>query len=123
MKYRLSGEIAYLLGIAIAIVLSFIPDTSLDNSTIGISALTSTIILVILGFVIGLVNFRATEPVKLLAATVALIIASPYLDAIPSNSGYFGSNLAVMSAPIAFVLALKILIDRARADTGTIDSV
>jgi CRISPR/Cas system-associated exonuclease Cas4 (RecB family) len=123
MKYRLSGEIAYLLGIAIAIVMSFMPDTSLDTSVIGMSALTVTVILVVLGFIIGLVNFRATEPMKLMAATLALIIASPYLDAIPSNTGYFGSNLAILSAPIAFVLALKILIDRARTDSGTVDSV
>jgi len=125
MKYRLSGEIAYLLGIAIAIVLSFFPDTSSNGGTVSSFSLdyyTSTVILVVLGLVIGLVNFWVKDPIKLLTVTIGLMVAGQYLDAIASSYGYFGSNLVIMSAPIAFILCLKILIERARMGSDSVDT-
>lgn len=123
MKNQLSGEVAYLLGIAIAIVMSFLPDnTGVTDVSFGISATSATLILVVLGLVIGLLCFRANEPFKLLGVTIGLMIAGSFgLDAISSfsmSSGMpLGSSITILSAPIALILCLKILIDRARIDS------
>lgn len=125
MKNRLSGEVAYLLGIAIAIVMSFLPDSSTTTSGLGINPSTATLILVVLGLVIGLLSFRAAEPLKLLAVTIGLMIAGSFgLDVIYSFSATtsasmpLGSSITILSAPIALILCLKILIDRARMDSA-----
>src|SRR3989344_8867952 len=95
------GELAFLFGIALAIVLSFFPDPS-DRTTPGL-------ILAILGLIVGLFNITYKESNSfLVAAIVLLLVGSAGLEVLPYVGEWLGiafNNISHFVAPAAMVVA------------------
>jgi|SRR3990167_2525744 len=104
------GELAFLFGIALAIVLSFFPDTSTQTMP--------GLVLAIFGVVVGLFNITYKETHGFLVASVVLLlVGSAGLDSLP----YIGSwlytaliNISHFVAPAAMIVAFKTVIDLAK---------
>jgi len=106
------GELAFLFGIALAIVLSFFPDTS-DSTTPGL-------VLAVLGVMVGLFNITYKETHSfLVAAIVLLLVGSAGLDVLPYIGDWLGTafiNISHFVAPAAMVVAFKTVISLAQND-------
>jgi len=104
------GELAFLFGIALAIVLSFFPDTS-DRTMPGL-------VLALLGLIVGLFNITYKETNSfLVAAIVLLLVGSAGLDFLPYIGEWLGTafiNISHFVAPAAMVVAFKTVIDLAK---------
>jgi hypothetical protein len=111
MKLKFVGRWAFLVGLAIAVLASFI---------IGY-ATTIALILFLLGLVIGFLNISQKDSTKFLLATIALLtggiasmtalsvfgMVSAYLSAI------LGNFVAFVSAA-ALVVAIKVVVETGR---------
>ena len=97
------GSYAFLIGIGIAIL------AGVFSSVIPKGTLT--LILVILGLVVGFINITDTEVQGFLIASIALILTSNAdLNSIPAVGSYLTailSNITVFVAPAALIVALK----------------
>ena len=101
------GEWAFIIGIIIAILVGFVNDSSL----MGIL----TLVLVVLGLLVGFLNITEKETTPFLVAAIALLAtgsASDSLKLIPS--AVLGSflanavnNIAAFVAPAAILVAVK----------------
>jgi hypothetical protein len=104
------GELAFLFGIALAIVLSFFPDTSTQTSP--------GLILAVLGVIVGLFNITYKETHGFLVASIVLLlVGSAGLDFLPYIGGWLGTafiNISHFVAPAAMVVAFKTVIELAR---------
>lgn len=104
------GELAFLFGIALAIVLSFFPDTS--NQT------TPGVILAVLGLFVGLFNITYKETHGFLVASIVLLlVGSAGLDFLPYIGSWLGTafiNISHFVAPAAMVVALKTVVELAK---------
>ncbi|HLC66131.1 MAG TPA: hypothetical protein VJK52_00645 [Candidatus Nanoarchaeia archaeon] len=103
------GSYAFLIGIGIAILAGLF-------STVIPSGVV-TLVLVILGLVVGFINIADREIQVFLIASIALIATSnANLGAIPAVGRYLSAiieNIAVFVAPAALVVALKAIKDMA----------
>jgi len=103
------GELAFLIGIALAIVLSFFPDTANQNAP--------GIVLAILGLIVGFANITYKETHGfLVAAIVLLLVGSAGLDVLPWIGSWLGNafiNISHFVAPAAMIVALKTVVDLA----------
>lgn len=105
------GEWAFFLGALLAIVLAFFP-TLVEAGTAGT-------VLVILGALVGFWNITTRETgTFLLAAVAILLVGAGGLQNVPvigdALSG-FTSNLVAFTAPAAFIVALKAVIDTGKS--------
>lgn len=109
-KQKSWGELAFLFGIALAIVLSFFPDTSTQN--------TPSLVLAVLGVVVGLFNITYKETHGFLVASIVLLlVGSAGLDFLPYIGSWLGTtfiNISHFVAPAAMVVALKTVIELAK---------
>jgi len=100
------GEWAFIVGVLIAVLLGVLPDNYEGMLTL---------VLIVLGLIVGLLNVTATESTPFLVAAAALLITGTTgtrLSSIPP--GVLGAflqnaveNIAVFVAPAAIVVALK----------------
>lgn len=97
------GSYAFLIGIGIAILAALF-SSMIPNSTL-------TLILVVLGLIVGFMNITDKEVQGFLVAGIALIATSSAdLNSIPAIGGYLTAmvdNIAVFVAPAVLVVALK----------------
>lgn len=107
MKKRL-GEYAFLLGIAIAVLAGLLMETGGWIS----------VILVLLGLVVGLMNISSKETMPFLMASIALLlVGSAGLEKLPIVGVYLApviANILVFVAPAVVVVALKTVFDLAK---------
>ncbi len=105
MAEKKFGELAFIVGIVIAIFVSFVP---LNGQIGGFMAL----LLVVLGLVVGFLNVSKEETTSFLVASAALLLSSTTkssLDLIPVIGSYLSmivTNVGVFVAPAAIVVAL-----------------
>ena len=97
------GHYSFLAGVALAIIAGLV--TGLVEDSIV------TLILVILGVIVGFMNITAKETTEFLVAAIALIIAgSAQLTGIPAIGQFLAAilgNIVVFVSPAAIVVALK----------------
>ena len=107
------GEWAFIIGAFLAILLGFVP-----AQYMGIA----TLVLVVLGLIVGLLNVTAKETTSFLVASIALIAtggAAASLKVIPPAmlGDFLASavmNLGAFVAPAAIVVALKAIMALAK---------
>ncbi len=103
------GEWAFLVGLLLAIVLGLFPK--------ALPIITVTSVLVVLGFVVGLVNIVAKESHSFLLAAVALLVAGTAgYGILPGIGDYLGSiltNIATFVAPATVIVAIKVIYELA----------
>lgn len=108
-KEKSWGELAFLFGIALAVILSFFPDTF--NQT------TPGLVLAVLGLIVGFANVTYKESHGfLVAAIVLLLVGSAGLDFLPWIGSWLGNafiNISHFVAPAALVVAFKTVVDLA----------
>lgn len=102
------GHWSFLLGVALAVVFGFFK----AGSYAGIL----TLVLVILGLVVGFLNITEKETTPFLVAAIALMTTSAageliHIDTLVSNFGTWLQaivvNIAIFVTPAAIVVALK----------------
>lgn len=109
------GSWAFLLGLVVAILSALV---SLDASTSGLV----TMLLVVIGLVVGILNVTDKEVVPFLVATIAFLASvgglAPLVVALGGASGFLGmfvakmlGNIGVFVAPAAAVVAIKAIYD------------
>jgi len=102
MDQRL-GHYAFLLGVGIAVIAGFFPAAIAGTS----------LLLVVLGLIVGFMNVRHREYTEFLLASIVLIVAgSAGLRAITfmGLGGYLANilqNIGAFVAPAAIIIALK----------------
>ena len=110
------GNVVFLVGVLIAVI------AGIAATQLGAHATTVSLVLVILGFIVGLLNIKEHETTGFLVAAIALSIAGladlQVIDNLVSPLGtiltaLFG-NIAVFVAPAALVVALKSVWNLAR---------
>ena len=100
---RKVGHYAFIIGILIAVIAGLFPEAIAGT----------TLLLVILGVIVGFMNVTAKETTEFLVASITLIVAgSAGLRVITwANLGVYFSqilgNIAVFVAPAAIVVAIK----------------
>lgn len=97
------GHYAFLAGILLALLAGLIKDF--------LAVETTTLILVILGLIVGFLNVTAKETIEFLVASIALMLAgAANLTVIPTIGIYLQAVLGyivVFVAPAAMVVAFK----------------
>ena len=107
------GEWAFIVGALLAILLGFVPGQYMG---------TATLVLVVLGLIVGLLNVTAKETNSFLVAAIALIATGSAAGSLkiipPAVLGDFLSsavmNLAAFVSPAAIVVALKAIMALAK---------
>jgi hypothetical protein len=106
MEFDRLGEWVFILGVVIAII-SGLAYQAMDAT----SASYITVVLVILGLIVGILNIKDKEIFNFLIATIAIVaVGAANLNQIPiigSYLGYMVLNIAAFVAPAALVVALK----------------
>jgi hypothetical protein len=106
MEFDRLGEWVFILGVVIAII-SGLAYQAMDAT----SASYITVVLVILGLIVGVLNIKDKEIFNFLIATIAIVaVGAANLNQIPiigSYLGYMVLNIAAFVAPAALVVALK----------------
>lgn len=98
------GAWAFLAGVIIAIIVSFLG----ISTTVGIGA----IVLVVIGLIIGLINITGKETTTFLLASVSLVIVSAFGSSSLASIAYVGEilqALLVLFVPATVVVALRAL--------------
>ncbi|MFH0956492.1 MAG: hypothetical protein V1813_01370 [Candidatus Aenigmatarchaeota archaeon] len=111
MAYEKIGGWAFILGVAISVLLGFAvaPITQAQSVVAGYL----TLVLVVLGLLVGLLNIGRKESTEFLIASIAVILLSsarPNLDVIYVIGPYLSNmvvNVAAFVAPAALVVGLK----------------
>jgi hypothetical protein len=100
------GHYAFLAGILVAILVSF-----LNFTVLGVTWNIVVWIMVILGIIVGLLNITAKEVGVFLVATMALILAaastSVELNIISEYIGRLLRSIIIFVAPAAIIVSLK----------------
>lgn len=103
------GEWAFIAGVILAILLGMFPN--LDSE--GVSVL-----FLMLGVIVGIVNITKKETHNFLLAAVALlIVGTGGLDQIPALGSYFEQiffNITSFVAPAVVIVGLKAVLDATR---------
>lgn len=111
--YEKIGGWAFILGVIIAIVAG-IMSGFLDPTSAGYI----TLVLVILGLVVGILNISEKElETFLLAAVALLLVGTARMDLIPYVGTYLAKmvmNIAAFVTPAALVVALKAVYNTAK---------
>lgn len=100
---RKVGHYAFIIGIIIAVIAGLFPEAIAGT----------TLLLVILGLIVGFLNVQSKETTEFLVASITLIVAgSAGLRVVTwANLGVYLSqilgNIAVFVAPAAVVVAIK----------------
>jgi hypothetical protein len=116
------GELAFLLGILIALIIGIFSSYMGDTQPIVLG------VLAILGFLVGLLNIREKEINSFLIASLALLLPTSALSDVTANISNilpaasvvmtpaqgFLDALTVFVAPAAFVLAVKAIYNLAK---------
>ena len=106
MEFDRLGEWVFILGVVIAII-SGLAYQAMDATSAGYI----TVVLVILGLIVGVLNIKDKEIFNFLIATIAIVaVGAANLNSIPiigSYLGYMVLNIAAFVAPAALVVALK----------------
>jgi len=106
MDFDKLGEWVFILGVVIAIISGLVYQ-AMDVT----SATYITIVLVVLGLIVGLLNIREKEIFNFLIAVIAIVaVGSANLGEIPIIGGYLRYmilNIAAFVAPAALLVALK----------------
>ena len=113
------GKWAFIIGVIVALILGIIAGV---GSSIGSAAAWLTLLLVVLGLIIGFTNITAKEATPFLIAAIALLIASVAgLGQINTLIPYLGSILEeivnavlVMVAPAALIVGFKAFYELAK---------
>ncbi len=104
------GEWAFLVGLLLAIVLGLFP--------MALKASTTLAVLVVLGFIVGLVNVVKKETDGFLIASIALLAAGTAgYGVLPGIGTYLGAiltNIASFVAPAAVIVAIRAIYQLAR---------
>lgn len=104
------GEWAFLAGLLLALVLGIFQQ--------ALAAETATLILVVLGIVVGLFNIAQKETHDFLLVAVALLVAGAAgLGTLPGVGTYLSAilkNIASFVAPAAVIVAVKAVYGLAR---------
>jgi len=108
------GGWAFLIGIVIALL------AGIWSATTGSADATVTLVLVVLGLLVGLLNIQDKETMPFLVAAIALGAGSATLGPL-SATPLVGewllpifNHIAVFIAPAAFIVALKAIYGMAR---------
>lgn len=103
------GEWAFLVGIILAIILGLFPDFDSE----GVSVL-----FLMLGAIVGVVNITKRESWKFLIAAVALlVVGTGGFQQIPALGNYFEQifyNITSFVAPAVVIVGLKSVLDTTR---------
>lgn len=103
MESEKLGEYAFLAGVVIAVLAGLVPGV--------VAASTVSLVLVVLGIIVGLLNIQDKETTPFLVAAIALVAAGTAgFDGIPSLGSYLSSilgNVGVFVAPAAVIVAVK----------------
>jgi hypothetical protein len=111
MAYEKIGGWAFILGVAISVLVGFAvaPITQAQSVVAGYL----TLVLVVLGLLVGFLNIGRKESTEFLIASIAVILlssAKPNLDVIYIIGPYLANmvvNVAAFVAPAALVVGLK----------------
>jgi hypothetical protein len=111
MAYEKIGGWAFILGVAISVLVGFAvaPITQAQSVIAGYL----TLVLVVLGLLVGFLNIGRKESTEFLIASIAVILLSsarPNLDVIYIVGPYLSNmvvNVAAFVAPAALVVGLK----------------
>jgi hypothetical protein len=112
MAGKNAGEYAYLLGLVVAVLAGI----AVAAQAIGSVAGWVSLLLVILGVVVGLMNISEKESNAFLVASIALVAVGSFhvFDALNAVSGTLATllnqivlNIAVFAAPAAIITAVK----------------
>ncbi len=101
------GQWSFIFGLALAVVFAFVKSGQWEG--------TVTLVLVIAGLVVGLLNITEKETTPFLIAAIALMATSyaklDVIDGLVPNVGTWLQNIVVnigvLAAPAAVVVALK----------------
>jgi magnesium-transporting ATPase (P-type) len=106
MDWERFGEWIFILGVVIAII-SGLAYMAMDTASANII----TVVLVVLGLIVGFLNIRAKDTTGFLIAAIALVaVGAANLGDIPIIGEYLRSmvlNVVAFVAPAALVVALK----------------
>jgi len=108
------GDYAFLAGVIIAIAVGILSGLALVSMDAGTAGLI-TLVLVVLGLIVGFLNVKDKEVKTFLIAAIALIsVGSAQLSIINEVMAPLGTvlqvlvqNIAVFVAPAALIVALK----------------
>jgi uncharacterized membrane protein len=111
MKMNKFGEIAFLAGVLIAILVGLFQ--------MSVATGTLAIVLVLLGIIVGFLNISEKETTGYLVAAIALLAASGAsgFASLPMIGLYLAAmlgNIALFVAPAAVIVALKTVITLAK---------
>ena len=115
-KFPQYGSIIFAIGIAIAVIVSFI-----SLSATASKAVLAT--LIILGLIIGILNVTNQEAVPFLIACIAIImLLGPFFGTLSQNFQFFQTkyltvifgNLISLIVPAALVVAAKTFVNTAK---------
>ena len=102
------GHYAFVVGILLAVALALIPE---------LPELTTTVILVILGLLVGLFNIQAKETNKFMLAALVLMVSASVtalsLGVIHTLMIIMWGNVIKFIAPAAIVVAVKVVLELA----------
>lgn len=97
------GHYSFLAGVILALIAGLLANI-VDASMV-------TLVLVVIGLIVGFLNVTAKETTEFLVASVALMmVGSAKLNMIPMVGGYIETTLSylvVFVAPAAIIVALK----------------
>lgn len=114
MKINKIGELAFLVGVILAILVGLF----LGSPTSVSYPMYMAVILVLLGIVVGLLNITEKETTAYLVAVIALLAAgSGGLGILPTVGSYLDAmlvNIALFVAPAAVIVALKTIVTLAK---------
>jgi hypothetical protein len=106
MEFERLGEWVFILGVVIAIIAG-LAYQAMDTTSAGYI----TIVLVVLGLIVGFLNINDKEITNFLIAVIALVaVGAANLNGIPIIGGYLGNmvlNIEAFVAPAALVVGLK----------------
>jgi len=120
MAYEKIGGLAFLIGVAIAVIAGFAsaPITEAAAETAGYI----TLAVVVLGLVVGLINIGSDNTTGFLIATIAVVlIGTANLTVIPVIGTFLNNmvlNVTAFVAPAGLVVALKAVYQYAFAPNG-----
>lgn len=100
MEMQKYGSYAFLLGVLIAIIASLV---TLD-------AFTVSVVLIVLGLIVGFLNITDKETTQFLVAAVALILTGTALAGLPAELLVITRivlHIGTFVAPAALIVALK----------------
>ncbi|MFA7707969.1 MAG: hypothetical protein WCX73_03395 [Candidatus Pacearchaeota archaeon] len=104
---QLIGRWAFIIGLVLAIIAGLIQDIYTIPSL--------TLILVILGVIIGFLNIEEKDTVKLLVAIIALMgVGGLTLSVIPTISSYLEAiltNIVIFASGAGLIVAIKAIIE------------